>query len=241
MEPDPEDQIQDQIQDSDAPRSDLESTVRMLRRLVDLQDRHRSLIAHDVHDGLVQDIVAARMFVESAICDVAANRDPDDVVETLRSVTELLDQALAQGRRLAQDLKPTSLSVDTIGDGLERLVEQLRRQSEAEIVWSGPSQWPQLDAHEYGILFHILKESLTNAVRHSQGKRIQARIGLSADQLTVDVRDDGIGIDLSAISPDRMGLSGIRERVGMLGGETSISSDGGTHIRILIPIEKGRP
>ncbi|MFC5674834.1 sensor histidine kinase [Streptomyces incanus] len=94
-------------------------------------------------------------------------------------------------------------------------------------------------------VYRIVQESLTNAVRHSGGTRVAVRLGYGAEQVSVEIIDDGpgrAGDDGEAAGGSGHGVGGMRERVSVLGGEFAAGPDekGGYAVRALIPVPSRR-
>lgn len=89
------------------------------------------------------------------------------------------------------------------------------------------------------ILYRIIQEALTNAVRHSQATRVDVLLKRRDHTLAVLVEDNGVGFDPAETAHERLGLLGMRERAEMLGGDLYIESgqDKGTTIVVEIPYD----
>jgi signal transduction histidine kinase len=86
--------------------------------------------------------------------------------------------------------------------------------------------------------FRITQEAITNVVRHARATTCTIHLCLQANQLTIEIRDDGRGIggdDLSGV-----GLQSMQERAAELNGRLTISSslEGGTHVVVWLPLEE---
>ena len=84
-------------------------------------------------------------------------------------------------------------------------------------------------------MFRMLKEAVTNVVKHSGGSRLDMRLGFSPQGFEAVVQDNGKGFDSDKIRPGR-GLASIRKRAEELGGEMNCSGVGGTRCRFWIPL-----
>ena len=84
-------------------------------------------------------------------------------------------------------------------------------------------------------MFRMLKEAVTNAVKHSGASRLDMRLGFSPHGFEAVVQDNGNGFDAEKVRPGR-GLTSIRKRAEELGGEMNCSGVGGTRCRFWIPV-----
>ena len=87
-------------------------------------------------------------------------------------------------------------------------------------------------------LFRIAQEAMTNACRHSKSEKVRVKLTQKGDDVTLEVRDWGIGFDQDTVQENRFGLEGIRERSRILGGKLSIKSKPGegTVVRVKFPV-----
>lgn len=87
-------------------------------------------------------------------------------------------------------------------------------------------------------IYRIAQEALTNACQHSRSQTVRVSLVQDKDLVRLEVRDWGIGFDVTAVRDDRFGLEGIKERVRLLGGEWSLESQPGegTCVRVTLPI-----
>ena len=180
-----------------------------LRQLLDLQERERHMIAHDIHDGIVQEIVGAKMHLGAAV----AKLDEDDpTAAALVKIDQGLAAAIAEGRRLMSDVRPLIIDDEGIVEAIEYLIADLRIQSEMEFEFDHDVETVQYDSRLQGALFRIAQEALTNARRHSQADHVAIQLIQANGVLDLTVEDQGVGFDPLKVSAERFGLRGIRER-----------------------------
>ena len=98
----------------------LEAEDRLLRKLLDRQERERRLVASEIHDGMVQDIVGAKMLYEGIVHAFQNETRPRS--EQINEVNEMLNRAITEGRRLIRDLRPMALDDGGIVEALTHLV-----------------------------------------------------------------------------------------------------------------------
>lgn len=206
-----------------------------LRRLLDIQDRERMLIAYDIHDGLSQYLAGAILHLEACRPEELPGRAGPEVQESLR----LLRRATAEARRLMSGLRPPVLE-----DGLEAAL--------AILVASAREEIPQAAlAYDLGgirlpptvemTLFRIVQESLTNVLRHAAAARVNVDLSVVGGDLRVVVSDDGRGFEPHAVPTGRLGLEGIQLRAAVAGGHARITSrpGAGTVVEAVLPVPSG--
>ena len=203
----------------------------LLRRLLELQEADRKMIAYEIHDGLVQDMVGAKMHLDAIIA-----RSPN---ERLDEVSLFFSKAIDEARRLISDLRPMIIDERGVLEAIKHLIAEDESQFGLVIQFDSPDQLPTIDSRLEGALFRIVQEALNNVKRHSQVQRASVRVELENEELRVEIEDRGVGFDPTTVTSDKFGLRGIRERARLFNGRARIrSSPGdGTIVRVEIPLK----
>jgi len=214
---------------------ELRDEQRILRQLLDLQERERQLLAYEIHDGLVQQMTGSLMHFEAAIS--AAPTDANRLQREADIAGDLLRESIREARRLISGLRPPILDEHGIAAAIEYLANETRRERvavELDIQMTTRRLIPQLE----NTLFRIVQEALTNVVRHSRAPQVTVAVRQTDHQIQVTVADDGIGFLPDQVPQHRFGLRGIRERAKLLGGAARILSrpGAGTRIEVELPL-----
>jgi PAS domain S-box-containing protein len=216
----------------------LEAEEELLRDLLELQDRERRMVAYEIHDGFIQDVVGARMILQGlkrSLTHVDAA-----VVKQFDGAVSLLAHAVNEGRRLISELRPMIIDEMGIIDAMEFLVGEEEARGDMEIRFAHRVQHERLPALLQATIFRITRESLNNARRHGVATRIDIRLTqIGAKYLILEIQDNGVGFNLDAVPSDRYGLAGIRERAQLFGGGATIESspDKGTRITVKLSLD----
>jgi signal transduction histidine kinase len=157
---------------------------------------------------------------------------------------EITAQAIDELGRLARGLHPTVLEDHGLGVALTRYVTEYAKTHNIAVALTLDG----LDSSNMQVavqirLYRILQEALINVARHAEAKAVSIVFDRSATALKVAVTDNGRGFDIKGVtaSSSRLGIQGMRERVAMLGGTISFTSNGaGTRILVEIPLA-GQP
>ena len=220
----------------------LAETHRTLCRLVRQQDgireaeRHR--IARDIHDDLGQNLLALK--IELSLLHVRTSGAHPLLNEMVGSMVRNLDLSITSLRGVINDLRPPLLE-----HGLRRAMEwQLgefsRLNGIRHVLEADPEAFRALPGREVdATLFRILQESLSNVVRHARASEVKVAFRRKGDQLALTVEDNGLGM-VGAPVHRGCGLSGIGERVKVLGGHFTIASEAGagTRLSLTIPLHR---
>lgn len=202
-----------------AAEDDLRAKADTIRKLFELQEQERRLISHDIHDGLAQLIVGALMQLECARDSVSAEQAP-----TLATALDLLSQAMAESRRLINDLRPMIIDERGITDSVKHLVADWKQAFHCEFHLTSELDAEHIDPLFDGVVFRIIQEAGINALRHGEATKIDILIRQEDSRLTILVEDNGRGFELDKVPADRFGVRGIIERAKLFGGDASINS-----------------
>ncbi|MEX2113879.1 MAG: PAS domain S-box protein [Pirellulales bacterium] len=209
----------------------------LLRRLLDLQERERQTVTHDIHDGIVQYVVGAQMQVES--CE--ATLDPLDqaTAAKLSQASTHLREAVREGRRLISGLRPPIIDEAGLVAAIEHLIGDLSRHEGSRVEFEHNDIDRELPAFLETALFRIVQEALTNIARHSGSQNALVELHRTPATILLDISDDGRGFDREAVAPGRFGLRGIEERARLFGGQAKIDSapGKGTRIHVEMPFD----
>jgi signal transduction histidine kinase len=189
-------------------------------RLVGAREEERRRLRRELHDGLGPALTGIAF-----TADAAANLvgDPDRAAALLDTLRRDSRAALADIRRVVEDLRPPALDELGLVGALQQRAEQLGRRADGASVRvrvDVPEDVPVLPAAVEVAAYRIATEALTNVARHSQATSAVVRVRCS-DRLEVSVDDDGPG---SGPWPPGVGLQGMRERAAELGGVLSAGS-----------------
>ena len=212
----------------------LKAEDELLRQLLDLQEKERQMVAYDIHDGFVQDVVGAHMRLEG-VRDVT---DQPSIQEALDGVCVLLQRGIAESRRMIRDLRPMVLDESGVVEAIHHLIADEKKQDGLKVSFEHGVRFDRLEPMLEGAIFRIVQESLNNVKQHARTKLASIVLGQEGDRLCIEIADHGVGFDQKLVEPDRFGLRGIQERARLFGGTASIRSKpgAGTVVHAELPI-----
>jgi signal transduction histidine kinase len=136
----------------------------------------------------------------------------------------LLKLLIKSTRKLTTELRPKILEELGIAAALRWQVQEFATHTEIASHFTSEPEEIRLDLHRSTELYRIAQELLLNVVRHANASLVEVTLRLEEGMLTLQIQDNGCGIsDEDITSPDSLGLSGIRERIHLLGGEFRIN------------------
>jgi PAS domain S-box-containing protein len=191
----------------------------------------RERIARELHDGLGKDIFGLAYLLEA----VAEKQRGRVVYQELLDFAQAARELGNQSRTLMTEYRTPG--VPSFEKRLEAIVSEAQTNGMPPITLE-TRNLPELDANSTFELARIIGEAFENIRRHANATRVLLRAFSEKGMLELRVRDDGKGLP-EAASEGRYGLRGMRERAELLGGTLELSSDtdGGTLVRVLVPIK----
>ena len=174
-------------------------------------ERDRQLIAYELHDGLVQDVIASQMLLNGLIKsgDLPAGEAREQVKEAAR----LMQKAVDEARRLIGGLRPPIFEEMGVVSAISYLIDNLPC-GNITIDFDANVQSERLESLLEATIYRIVQQAINNIQRHSRASRAKVRLTQQGDWINVEIQDWGIGFDPSSVSEDRFGLQGIREHAG---------------------------
>jgi signal transduction histidine kinase len=192
-------------------------------RLASAAERERRRLERDLHDGAQQRLVAAAINLTLAD-DAGDERELQDRIADSRTEIE---QALIELRELAHGIYPTALA----RSGLSRAFDWLAGRYHGRLIVTEAAVGRFLPEIELAVYYCGL-EAVQNAVKHAgPHARVWIRLIVQADQLRLEVRDDGRGFDVAGARGGD-GLQNMRDRLGAVGGHVDVTSEPGKGTRV---------
>ncbi len=210
---------------------------RLSNRMMTMQDEERRRIAREIHDGLGQELAAAKMILDGIMAKDSSPHMRQSSLET----SQLIDRAIQQVRTISHLLHPPLLDEVGLVSALRWFLEGLSERSGINVVLD--VQPPELGRQRPELetaIFRIVQEALTNMFRHSGARNGSVTLIGKNGSIAVTVRDDGKGIEEQVVQlrPESVGvgIGGMRQRVTELGGTLRLANaNPGTIVEVIIP------
>lgn len=211
------------------------------KSLLVAQEVERRRVAYEVHDGLAQVAVAAHQNLQAF-----ARRYAPETEQGRRELDRILGQVRAtvsDARRVIANLRPTALDDLGLAAAISLEVERLNEEG-YQVDCEEHLGEERLPREMEIALFRVAQEALTNVRKHAGTKWLKIELQRRDTEVYLEVRDFGRGFDPAALQTlggrpgERVGFAGMRERVGMLGGELEIQSrpEAGSFVAAIIPL-----
>ncbi|HEY0584280.1 MAG TPA: sensor histidine kinase [Chloroflexota bacterium] len=227
-------------------REKTDQAERLAAQVIMAQEEERKRVARELHDEAGQALTAVIIGLERGLASMPETYATDLPVQPRQLISNLRDlavQTLDEVRKLALELRPSVLDDLGLVAALRQYVRSTEERSglSAQLTvvgWeeSGPRLPPEVET----ALFRIAQEALTNAIRHARATSVQVRLRRAPEAVTLEVRDDGIGL---AANPqpavgEHLGMFGMRERARLLRGDFHAGSAAprGTLVQVSVPL-----
>lgn len=198
--------------------------ARLLAQTVTAQEQERERISRELHDETGQALTA--LLVQLKLFE----RMPDmNAVSALaQDLRELVVQTLDEVRRLARDLRPSTLNDLGLVPTLDWYIKAYRQNTtlDVEFIVDVPEGARLMRLTEL-ILYRVVQEALTNVVRHASAAHVSVRLEQDDKAVRLSIRDDGAGFDVANTlnAQERsLGLLGMRERIELIGATLRLDS-----------------
>jgi len=208
----------------------------LVQRLETVREDERRSVAKDLHEGIAQDLFALKLRVEHIQARAA---DQNYVKEACLELAEALGKCISAARQIANDLQPNALAHLPLPVALQEHARYFGEISGLTVRIVEISPLCPMAEDTSLILFRAAQEALNNVARHARASRVDIVLRTEADSITMEIVDDGIGIENTALTKAGcFGLLGIQERMSALGGALDVlmNREGGTTVVVQVPV-----
>ena len=201
------------------------------RQAVAAQEGERERVARALHDELGQTLTAMTLSAQRA-----AVGDPTEMRIALDGIAETSQRTLDYVRQLARELRPEALDDLGLVNALIALARRVEQRSGVRVrhrLASLPEMPPETEL----ALYRVAQESLTNVIRHSGATEATVSLRPEGEAVILRVADNGSGLT-EADGSGGTGITGMRERAMLVGGELTLESHAGrgAEVRLEVPI-----
>lgn len=210
--------------------------VEQQRALATAQERQR--LGRNLHDSVNQSIHSLMLFSETLIA-LLQNGEVEQAIHAAERIHESGEQALKEVRRLVHEGQASFMGgydelILAIGKRLNMVERRAGIQADLSYDLSAlersPKEWMEN-------IYWIILEGLNNSLKHSQASRVHVSIVDHTNQITVEIKDNGIGFDPGAAGDGGFGMISMHERAKILGGVLSVESLPGQGTRVKCVVE----
>jgi signal transduction histidine kinase len=211
-------------------QSQREKLFELTQHSIDAQERERLYLASEIHDELLQGLVAVLYFLQ--MLDV---RSLDARTRKKRTtLTTIIKSSIDRARSLISEVEPIRDPDIGLIQAIKKSIKN-RLGTAVKVRFTYPKKLPRIAFAQKANILRIIQEALTNVRKHSKATRLLLKIATHDDKLEVSLKDNGVGFDVNRAlkrGPGHFGLVSIQERAQLVGGQLTVTSAPGKGTRI---------
>jgi signal transduction histidine kinase len=219
---------------------------RLLRRLADAQEQVQRRIARELHDQVGQSVTGLSMGLKSLERSFDTRRAHEAILDQISWLQQLASEIGREVHRAAADLRPAALDDLGLQKAVSAMGADWSRHYGMNIDLQLIGDEERLPSELETVAYRTIQEALTNVLKHANAKNIGIVLEHRSNELRIIIEDDGVGFDPDRILAElgnheahhRLGLSGIRERLALVGGTMTLESapGSGTTLFVAVPV-----
>jgi two-component system sensor histidine kinase UhpB len=212
------------------------------QRAINAHEEERKRISLSLHDDTGQSLTTLIINLERLERQLPPERS--DLISLASTARQIAQATLAELRKIIYGLRPSMLDDLGLVPAIRWYARSSLEQAGIHLEFSAADEFNTLDPQSSITLFRIAQEAVNNIVKHSQAKSAWISLQRVQNQLSLQIRDDGIGFDPRRLSDEaaqlqRWGLVGIVERAELVGGKVNLDSTAGagTCLEVIMPYQ----
>ncbi len=208
-------------------------------RIIEAQEEERKRLSREIHDGPAQ--MMANVLLRSDLIErTYREKGPELAFQEIKSLKEMVRDALTEVRRIIYDLRPMALDDLGLIPTLRKYLETTQEYNKGiKLSFESNGNEVRLPGNYETAIFRLVQEAITNAVRHGKASEIEVKVEWLKTHVNMIVKDNGTGFDQSIVKNQSFGLLGMKERIELVNGEFFINSSPGNGAMLMfqIPLE----
>jgi PAS domain S-box-containing protein len=218
--------LQGVVTDMTEMKLNREKLRELSRRLLQVQEEERRSLARELHDEIGQRLSFIKMLLSQLS---RAKGDPVKLVEEATRETSILVEEI---RGMSLRLRPPMLDDLGLKETLTWFFEQFTKQTGIEVGFRHTGLTKNFDRDVNIAAYRIIQEAMTNVSRYAKVDSVNVNIRVHEGMLIIDIKDKGVGFDPAQVEHTSTGITGMRERAVLLGGDFNIQSSPGAGVTI---------
>lgn len=207
---------------------------KLATHLQNTREVERDDLARALHDEFGSQLTAAKLDVARLKSQLSSDTPEAEV--RLTHLNTILNNIVVMTRSIVEDLRPSSLSHLGLTASLDILAGEFKKNSNIEITKNLENV--EISGTSQLTIYRLVQEAFTNISKYAKAKKVMLKVLNFDDYISVQVRDDGIGFDITKVDDTHHGLLGMQHRIEALGGTLAITSALGSGTNILATMPK---
>ncbi len=214
---------------------DITEIKRLEKEIQQISEQEKRRIGQDLHDGLGQYLTGIACMVKVVEQKLATKGLPE--AADVRKITNMVNETIFQARDLARGLCPVELETNGLQAALQELTGNVEKLFKVRCEFITPQFVSVYDNAVAVHLYRIAQEAINNAIKHGKAESITVSLATANGQISLSVKDTGVGLPKNSGRAKGMGLRVMNYRAGMIGATVSIQSpaEGGTLVSCTVP------
>ena len=214
----------------------LEHTQKLEKQIIEVSEYAQQRIGRDLHDGLCQFLAAIGCASTSLKLDLE-QKGLGELARNAAEIENLLSESVKQARDLSHGLVPVQLDEAGLAAALRELTASTNRLLPVKCTFECAAEAPSGLNGKATHLYRIAQEAIHNATKHGKADKIDIRLSANVSATSLSITDDGIGFPKNGCETTGVGISIMRYRAHMIGGEFAIEPgrNGGTSVSCIVP------
>ncbi len=209
--------------------------------LLQVQEDERKRISRELHDDTGQALMVIRLYLGMLEHAITSRTARNKIRETL----QVVDRTIEGLRRMIARLSPLVLQELGLIAAIRKAAKDLAKSTGVKARVSVSDDVGRFTGETEAAIYRVVQESLHNVAKHAHARNVNIQMSREGESIHLLVEDDGVGIDRKSSNSrgKSFGLAGIKERIGMLGGEVRVHSikGKGTRIEVRVPAGESDP
>lgn len=198
------------------------------------EDKERKRLAREIHDTLGHALTGIAAGVDACIAMIDIN--PEAAKKQLMVISKVVRQGIVDVRNSLNKLRPGALEQHGFKGAIENMIEEFTSVSDLTISLDYRLDKVDFENTKEDILFRVIQESVTNAVRHGDATHIDISLYIEDNSLYLKIQDNGQGCEEIHYG---FGLKQMKERLGMINGKVAYDGHHGFLTIVTIPLQEG--
>lgn len=198
------------------------------------EDKERKRLAREIHDTLGHALTGIAAGVDACIAMIDIN--PEATKKQLMVISKVVRQGIVDVRNSLNKLRPGALEQHGFKGAIENMIEEFTSVSDLTISLDYRLDKVDFENTKEDILFRVIQESVTNAVRHGDATHIDISLYIEDNTLYLKIQDNGQGCEEIHYG---FGLKQMKERLGMINGKVAYDGHHGFLTIVTIPLQEG--
>jgi len=208
--------------------------------LLRAQEEERKRISRELHDATGQQLMVIRLYL--GMLD-GSGPVSAEMRKKIGETVEVVDQTIEGIRRIIAKLSPLVLEELGLIAAIRKEAKDFSKRTGVRTRVAVSENVGRLSNQTETAVYRVVQEALHNVAKHAQAKNVTVQMARENDLISLAIQDDGVGISQGPVAGRNFGLSGMTERVAMLGGTAKVVSakSKGTRIEVKVPVTQRAP